>query len=508
MFKGLAAKFSLGVFVIVTLLFSIYGAYDYQQMSSRLYQEQKDRVTLVANSLSGTISTALWNYESETVKSALQGNINIPGISAIGVVDAQGKLVDAFTADQEGNPERVKDIDVEDPAVQKYPLSYNDRVQDRDVGQLFFVTNTRHIETELSKLIWVALGKTILSIVLLVSIIVLLMRVLVSNPINVVVDALREISMGGGDLTKRLPENAVGEIGSLATYFNKFAERIQNMVVDSATTNDELLVAVEELKYIVDKSSELVSTQQDETNMVATAMNEMSAAASDVASNAQEVATFTETANNEVGEATKMIASTVSVVESLANDFTNGTISIASVQDRVNDIGSVLDVIRGIAEQTNLLALNAAIEAARAGEQGRGFAVVADEVRALAGRTQQSTGEIQTMIERLQESAGEAVSVMDGGTATSNSAVSMANDAGQKLAVISEHINALNSMNAQTASAVGEQSKVSEAVSNNITKIAELANDTSKVTSKASNISTSVEAATTRLKAMIGSFKV
>jgi len=508
MFHGLAAKFSIGVFVIVALLFSIYGTYDYRQMSERLYQGQKDTVNLVANSLSGTVSTALWNYESETIKSALQSNINVPGITVIGVFDADGKLFDAFKANAEGLPERVKDVEVDDPSIQIYPLTYDDRVKVREVGKLFFIVDTSHIDKELSQLILEALGKTVLSIILLVSIIVLLMNVLVSRPINIVVEALRDISTGDGDLTKRLPGTAVGEIGTLSCYFNKFVERIQNMVVDSASTNDDLAEAVDQLKYIVDKSSELVSTQQDETNMVATAVNEMSVTATEVASNANEAAEFTETANKEAAEATKMISKTVDVVESLANDFTNGTASIASVQDRVNDIGSVLDVIRGIAEQTNLLALNAAIEAARAGEQGRGFAVVADEVRALAGRTQQSTGEIQTMIERLQESAGEAVKVMDGGTVTSKNAVSMANDAVNNLAVISEHISSLNSMNSQTALAVGEQSQVSESVSENITRIASLANETNEVTLKALKISSSVESATNRLKAMIGSFKV
>lgn len=508
MFHGLAAKFSIGVFIIVALLFSVYSTYDYQSMSSRLYSDQEGRVNLVVNSLSGTVSTALWNFESETITSALQSNLGVPGISVLGVINGEGQLFDAYTLGQDGKPEQISDVDVDDPALKKYALRYTDGSKIREVGQLFFVTSTDHIEAELSQLILVSLGKTLLSITLLVSIIVLLMNVLVSRPINIVVEALRDISMGEGDLTKRLPENAAGEIGTLSLYFNKFVERIQNMVIDSAATNDDLAEAVDELKYIVDKSSELVNTQQDETNMVATAVNEMSVTATEVASNANEAAAFTETANKEVSDATQMISNTVGVVESLANDFANGTTSIASVQDRVNDIGSVLDVIRGIAEQTNLLALNAAIEAARAGEQGRGFAVVADEVRALAGRTQQSTGEIQTMIERLQESAGEAVKVMDGGTATSKNAVSMANDAVSNLSVISEHINSLNGMNSQTALAVGEQSQVSESVSENITRIASLAHDTNKVTSKALKTSSSVESATNRLKAMIGSFKV
>lgn len=425
----------------------------------------------------------------------------------IGVNDGK-KLLYAYQLGESGEPEAVTDVDFAGPDSKQFALYYSDQGSSQTVGNLFIIVDLTHIKRELRYIIWLSIGKTLLSIVILVGMIILLMKMLVSAPIEQVVGALRDISMGDGDLTQRLPENAIGEIGELSKYFNRFVGRIQNMVVDASTTNSELLDAVEELKHIVDQSSDLVSTQQHETDMVATAVNEMSVTAAEVASNAQQGANSTEQANQEIDQAMSIISKTVDVVESLAKDFTDGTSSIASVQDRVNDIGSVLDVIRGIAEQTNLLALNAAIEAARAGEQGRGFAVVADEVRALAGRTQQSTGEIQGMIERLQESAGDAVSVMDGGTTTSNNAVEMANHAVSNLSGVAEHISLLNNMNSQTAVAVSEQSHVSESVSENITRIASLASETNEVTSKALTISSSVEASTNRLNSMIGSFKV
>jgi len=139
MFHGLAAKFSIGVFVIVALLFSIYGTYDYQDMSSRLYKDQEGRVTLVVNSLSGTVSTALWNYESETITSALKSNLGVPGISIVGVINAEGQLLDAFTLGQDGKPEQITDIDLEDPALKKYALRYRDGSKIREVGNLFLL---------------------------------------------------------------------------------------------------------------------------------------------------------------------------------------------------------------------------------------------------------------------------------------------------------------------------------------------------------------------------------
>ena len=320
--------------------------------------------------------------------------------------------------------------------------------------------------------------------------------------------SLREVFIKNGDLAERLPENAVGELGELSKCFNCFIDRIQHMVIDASKANKELLQTVENLKGLVDKSSTAVNQQQHETDTVATAVSEMSATAAELEGNARQASNTTSEANTDVEKAMSIITQTVDVVENLAKDFANGTVSISSVQDRVNDIGSILDVIRGIAEQTNLLALNAAIEAARAGEQGRGFAVVADEVRALAGRTQQSTGEIQTMIERLQASAGEAVTVMDGGTITSKNAVEMANGAVNNLSDIANHISSLNDMNSLTASAAREQSQVSQSLDESLVHISTLANEANDVTSDVLKSSVSVESSANRLSTMIGSFKV
>lgn len=507
MFQGLAVKFSLSVLIMLALLFSAYGVYDYQQMSKRLYAEQDSRIQLIANSLLDALSIALWNYDTDTLEKSLKSNIHVQGIQVIGVDDGE-KTVAAFQAGADGSPKLVKNVSLNSESHKRFPLFYDDDGEIKNLGNFFIIINNSDIKKELTAIIWVALGKTLFSIVIVVGIIVVLMKILVSTPINKVVITLKDISMGDGDLTKRLPENTTGEIGDLSKYFNRFVERIQNMVCDAASTNGELINAVDELKNIVEKSSNLVSTQEQETDMVATAVNQMSVSSSEVASNVQQGANFTEQANKEVKGAMDMISNNVDVVENLAKDFTNGTTSIASVQDCVNDIGSVLDVIRGIAEQTNLLALNAAIEAARAGEQGRGFAVVADEVRALAERTQQSTGEIQTTIERLQKSASDAVGVMDDGSSTSENAVKMANDAMSNLSGIAEHIGSLNDMNTQTALAAGQQSQVSESVSEAITRIASLAHETNLITSEASKISVTVEASTNRLKTMIASFKV
>ncbi len=285
--------------------------------------------------------------------------------------------------------------------------------------------------------------------------------------------ALQEIAEGDGDLTRRLDESRKDELGEVAHWFNTFVGKLQHLVGDIKGSTDSLTGSAQQLSQVAEKSNTEITEQQMQTDQLATAINEMAAAVQEVAHNTQQAAAAADKANREAGNGRSIVNGNIDTMDSLASEIQKASDVIHQLQSETNEIGGVLDVIRGIAEQTNLLALNAAIEAARAGEQGRGFAVVADEVRTLASRTQESTQEIQNMIERLQSRAREAVKVMDENQVQSQAGVENASRVNDSLQNINTAIEEISDLNTQIASAAEEQSHVAEEVNRNIQQISQ-----------------------------------
>ncbi len=285
--------------------------------------------------------------------------------------------------------------------------------------------------------------------------------------------AMADIGTGDADLTQRLDTSASDELGQLAKSFNRFVENIQTVVRDVQRGSEELGGNVRSLRETASTSRSSVEQQQSEIDMVATAINEMSAAAGEIAQNAQQTADAANTADHDSRASLETVAASREAVQKLSKEVNSAAEVINALGKDVSSITTVLEVIQGIAEQTNLLALNAAIEAARAGEAGRGFAVVADEVRNLAQRTQSSTEEINNMIERLQKGANNAVTVMNASTAVSNVSMEKAQDAMEALNRIADSITSINQMTSQIATASEEQTSVTEELNSSITRIAD-----------------------------------
>lgn len=282
----------------------------------------------------------------------------------------------------------------------------------------------------------------------------------IKQSIDDVVRSLKDIAQENGDLTVRIETKSEDEIGDLVYWFNQFMDKLQGVVRDVVEASLPLSNLAQNLRGVTEETQRTIDVQQLSATNAKRAVDTMSGSVDGVAHSAAQAANDANEATNAASEGRQIVQKTVTSIQQLADNVRETADVIARLEADSNKVGSVLDVIKGIAEQTNLLALNAAIEAARAGEQGRGFAVVADEVRTLASRTQQSTEEIQNTIEQLQSAAHSAVEVMARGTEQATSSVETANHAGSSLETITSTIGRINQMNEQIAQNTEEQRSV------------------------------------------------
>jgi len=313
--------------------------------------------------------------------------------------------------------------------------------------------------------------------------------------------------LAAGDTTVRVEYHSHDELRAVAQAFNHMGERFQEALHDVGRSAEQLAAASEETSMVTANTSAGMRKQHSEISQVATAMNEMHATASEVARSASMAADAARDADEEAVVGRDVSLQTIEAIESLASAVENATQVIESLAKDSEEIGGVLDVIGSIAEQTNLLALNAAIEAARAGEAGRGFAVVADEVRTLASRTQQSTQEINDMITRLQRGAGQAVEAMVVGRAEAHAGVEQTLKTTACLESIVKAINTINEMNVQIASAAEEQSAVSEEITRSVVAINGLTDETSEGAEQTTEASHEVARLASGLQNLLNRFR-
>ncbi|RME33634.1 MAG: methyl-accepting chemotaxis protein, partial [Gammaproteobacteria bacterium] len=319
-----------------------------------------------------------------------------------------------------------------------------------------------HLEEINGRAVKLSLGLGGIFLLLVLGGVAITNRILV-EPLTNLGLTLQDIASGEGDLTRKLKVHGKTELAWIAWSFNQFVEKLRNSM---AQVHEAAARVAEESRLLSDitgRTRGIVSEQQAEAEQVATAMNEMTSTVHEVAKNAAQASDTVRETEEEVARGTQMVDDVVDSIGRLAGEVEKAAGVIHELRNDSQSIGSVLDVIRDIAEQTNLLALNAAIEAARAGEQGRGFAVVADEVRTLASRTQESTREIQAMIEKLQAASGQAVGVMGQGTEMARETVKKAAQAGEALHAINSKMARITDMNAQIASAAEAATAAQEA---------------------------------------------
>jgi len=492
--QSISFKLIFSAFLLITALIFASGYYSYTEQSASLKIKQTNELKLVESRLQLNLPAALWNFEDELILNVLNS-------------EQQSENIALITIDNQENENMFQSEGEESDESYSFELAFIEDGESNNVGTVIVFMDNTSIREHLSNLAFSTLLSAIILDVVLLSALYFLVKKLVTRPLIEVINALENIARGEGDLTQRLKLKNTGEIALVETSFNEFVDKIQ-VLVKSIQNSVQDTTAVSQAVHIASEETQnILKDQQEETDHVAAAITQMSASTKEIANNVQLTADSAVQVNNDANEVSTIVTESINSINSLSEQLNDASKVINALESDVQDISSVLDVIRAIAEQTNLLALNAAIEAARAGEQGRGFAVVADEVRALASRTQESTSQIQTTIERLQTGTNSAVKVMEESQIKSKTSVENAEKSGKSISSILNATEQINDMTLQIATAVEQQSAVSEEINKNINQIVTAGNNSLEQLSQVTESSQRMHVASEQLSELTQQFK-
>ena len=375
------------------------------------------------------------------------------------------------------------------------------------------------INTKMAEKTKIASHKTFSSSFMMLSVVILIGVVLgmglgylisriITKSLSQIVAMLKDVAEGEGDLTKRLEVNSKDEIGDVARWFNTFIDKLHGIITSIANSTHQLASASEELSASSSQITSGTEKQRAQTEQMATSMEEMSATVMDIAKNANEAAESSKSATEKANKGGEIVKNTVEGMNKIADAVKESAGTIEALKNSSEQIGEIISVIDDIADQTNLLALNAAIEAARAGEQGRGFAVVADEVRKLAERTTKATKEIADMIKSIQADTGGAVSSMEAGSKEVESGVKLTHEAGESLKQIVAEVQKVTDMVQQIATSTEQQSTASEEISSNVESVSTVVKETSSSIQESNHAVQELSRLATELNEIVDQFKL
>ncbi len=494
--RSLSTKFIAAITITMCVVSTLILFINYQAAKS--YQENRfqEDINAQIELINSSMAESVFAYDFQQIEAIAKSLVNTALISHIRLMDHRGKDLATATKNSEDSAEKVQRSGVEikrgDEVIGKYDISFS-----KSTMEALLAAKVR-----LSA--YIVLG---LLICILITIF-LLTRSMIVAPVRGVSHSLAEIAAGGGDLTKRLPDHGGDEVAELAMNFNRVMEQIASIIKNVIVVTGKVGDNVRNMSTATDNTVNSTAQQLRELEQVAAALNELSASATEVARSAGQTAEKTNEASRAADEGSETVRSSQQTIQRLTGQIEATAEKIQVLKDNSENIGSVMEVIRSIAEQTNLLALNAAIEAARAGEQGRGFAVVADEVRSLAQKTQTSTEEIESIITQLQKAADEAHISMNTSMSSVQETIDTAAKVDEALKRIQENVGTINDMNHHIATASTEQSTVADEVSKNISAIYSLSERVSENAHIVSENANQLESESSELKIAMSNFRL
>lgn len=494
--RSLTTKLMLALTVIMVLVALLVLGVNYKiiqaQQQSKFEQDIQAQMEL-ANS---ALLEAVFAYDFQQVQAIANSFVNTELVTEIKVFDHRGRTMASAVSDTVDSSRKVERSGVEigrnDDTIGRYDIVFS-------TGNM---NNILADQTQSSALLVIMLLTASLITVFVLS------RKLIVGPVSEISASLEAIAAGGGDLTRRLPTHSGDEVGALAHNFNRVMEQIASIIRNVLVVTDKVSHNVRLMSGATDNTVNSTTQQLKEIEQVAAALQELSHSADEVARHAGATADQTKETAKIAEHGSQVVASSRDTVNRLTDQIQATAEKIATLKLSSENIGSVMEVIRSIAEQTNLLALNAAIEAARAGEQGRGFAVVADEVRSLAQKTQASTEEIESIIIQLQRAADEAHQSMNTSMNSVQETIETSTRVSESLERIRSNIDTINDMNHQIANASDEQSSVATEVSKNITAIHSLSENVAENAQVVAENATHLENESVELKREMDSFRI
>ena len=495
--RSLATKLMIALSVTMVAVALVVLLVTYKIIQAQQHKSFEANVQAQIELANSAFMEAVFAYDFQQIEAIAKSFVNTDLVTEIKVSDHRGKVLTT-----------AQEADITDLAPKESRSGVAIVRNDETIGHYDIVFSTKQEQAILAQQIRVSAVVVIMLLIASLITVYFLSRRLIIHPVNEISASLSAIAAGGGDLTRRLPTDSGDEIAALAHNFNRVMEQVGSIIKNVIVVTEKVRDNVHVMSGATESTVSSTSQQLKEIEQIAAALQELSHSADEVARHAGATAERTKETARFAEQGSQVVTSSRDTVDRLTDQIRATAEKINTLKHSSENIGSVMEVIRSIAEQTNLLALNAAIEAARAGEQGRGFAVVADEVRSLAQKTQSSTEEIGSIIIQLQRAADEAHQSMNTSIASVQETIETSTKVEESLGRIRANIDTINEMNHQIATASDEQSSVANEVSKNISAIHTLSERVSENAKIIADNSEQLEGESVELKHQMGSFKI